>query len=203
MVALEGASDEGAIQRVLQHCGGHPAGILGRSGKTHLLQRLGSYNAAAAGSPWLVVVDLDNDFAACAVDARAAWLPTANTQPGMCFRIAVREIEAWLLADAEAIADFLGVARTLVPAQPEGLPNPKQEIVKLARKSRKRAIREGMVPRDGSGAVIGPTYVADLNEFASSAWRPMTAAMVAPSLAKFVDRMCDMVLAYSDLDDGS
>ncbi len=58
--------------------------------------------------------------------------------PYMCFRVAVREVEAWLLADREQIARFLSIARSRVPQSPETLDNPKQRLVELARHSRRR-----------------------------------------------------------------
>jgi hypothetical protein len=45
----------------------------------------------------------------------ADWLP----QPAqlMCFRVAVRELESWLLADAEALAAFSRHPQDLDPRQ--------------------------------------------------------------------------------------
>lgn len=55
----------------------------------------------------------------------------------MCFRIAVREVEAWLLADAEQAAGFLAVPLARIPAEPETLPDPKATLIALAGRSRK------------------------------------------------------------------
>jgi hypothetical protein len=51
------------------------------------------------------------------------------------------------MADAHALADHLRVGRSAVPGDPEGLENPKTEVVNLARRSRLRDIRADMVPR--------------------------------------------------------
>ena len=44
----------------------------------------------------------------------------------MCFRIAVRELEAWLLADWDTLAEYLMVSRDLFTVRPKDLENPKR-----------------------------------------------------------------------------
>jgi hypothetical protein len=104
----------------------------------------------------------------------------------MCFRVAVREIEAWLLADRERLAAFLGVKSARLPANPEEEPDPKRIIVELAQQSRRREIREDMAPRPGSGRQIGPAYSSRLIEFVSGSggWRPEVAARSSDSLRR-------------------
>lgn len=190
-VAIEGASDEGVARSLLREAGvGHHI-FTGRSGKSALLKRLKSYNAAAQHMPWLVLVDLDGDFP-CAPAAVEAWLNGEELGAHMCLRVAVTEMEAWLLADAEAISRFLGVSRSLIPLDPDNLQDPKGSLIGLARRSTKRAVREGLVPRDGSGASVGPTYVSDINVFATELWRPQVARAASPSLdraLKALDRL--------------
>jgi hypothetical protein len=183
-VAVEGIVDEAVARRLVCSAGAHLGPVYGKQGKPHLQQRISGYNAAANHSPWLVLVDLDRDHD-CAPPLRAAWLP--KLAPHLCFRIAVRAVEAWLLADRERIAAFLAVALRRVPADPEMLSNPKTTMVDLARASRRRDIREDMVPKDGSGRPIGPAYPSRLIEFASSSWRPDVAARHADSLRRAID----------------
>jgi len=47
-------------------------------------------------------------------------------------------VEAWLLADREGFAQFLGIRCNDVAANPEAVSNPKQKVIELARKSKKR-----------------------------------------------------------------
>jgi hypothetical protein len=99
----------------------------------------------------------------------------------------VREVEAWLLADREQIAKFLSVSKASVPDDPESETDPKQTMVNLASRSRRREIREDIIPRPGSGRAIGPAYTSRLIEFASSAktqWRPEAAAEHSSSLRR-------------------
>ena len=188
-VGVEGLSDQGVASAILRACGLSVSGWYGMHGKVPLLKKLPNYNLAARHSPWVVFVDLDDD-GPCPGKKRDDWLPDAS--PLMCFRIAVRELEAWLLADQEQIAEFLGVSASRIPSQPENLDDPKQSLISLARRSRKRAIREGLVPRDGSGASVGPTYASDIREFGRTQWRPLVAAKSAPNLERCITRVREL-----------
>jgi hypothetical protein len=196
-VGVEGRSDEGAASAIVRACGLSVSGYYGGHGKVPLLRKLPNYNMAAMRSPWLVLVDLDDD-GPCPGKKREDWLPDAS--PFMCFRIAVREIEAWLLADQERIAEFLGVPRSRIPLQPENLEDPKQTLVSIARRSRKRAIREGLVPRVGSGTLVGPTYASDIREFGRTQWRPLVAAESAPHLERCITRVRELASALENDD---
>lgn len=100
--------DEAVLQRLVEHVGGRTGTVYGRKGKPYLRQKIDGFNQAARYSPWVVVVDL-NAEADCAPSLCAQWLP--DPAPNLCFRVAVREVEAWLLADGETLARFLGVSR--------------------------------------------------------------------------------------------
>ena len=101
-------------------------------------------------------------------------------------RVAVREVEAWLLADGETLARFLGVSRRSIPSDPERLVRPKEAMVRLGRRSRKGAIRKDMVPRRGSGRAVGPAYTSRLIEFVGTEWRPAAAAERSDSLKRAI-----------------
>ena len=188
-VVVEGPSDEGVVRAVLAACGLSVDMIHGRRGKGYIRSRISNYNLAAKRSPWFVLVDLD-DVSACPAMVRHQWLPSLEEL--MVFRIAVVEVEAWLLADRERVASFLGVAEARIPSAPDVLADPKQQLVNLARRSKKRAIRQGLVPREGSGTAVGPTYASDVREFAMTMWRPDVAAGLSPSLARCLSRLRDL-----------
>jgi hypothetical protein len=184
--AVEGIVDEAVVRKLVTGAGLAPGPVHGRNGKQYLLQRMRGYNNAARFGPWLVLVDLDADFD-CPPPALCQWLP--DPAPGMLFRVAVRSVEAWLLGDREQCARFLGVATQLVPRDPEQLLDPKAELVGLASSSRKRAIREDIVPREGSGRTEGELYVARMLEYIRDYWRPSVAAEVAGSLRRCIAKL--------------
>lgn len=167
--AVEGSLDEAVVCRLISHVGGEPGTVYGKNGKPFLKDRIGGYNNAARHVPWVVLVDLDAQEG-CAPPVRAAWLP--SPAPRMCFRVAVRAVEAWLLADAESLTRFLRIPRGKIVADPESLDHPKRTMVNLARLSRRRDIREDMVPREGSGRTAGPAYTSRLVEYVTGRWRP-------------------------------
>ncbi|MBI3697824.1 MAG: hypothetical protein HY238_23705 [Acidobacteria bacterium] len=176
--------DEAVLRRVVEHIGVTIGPVYGRKGKELLRQRIGNYNQAARFSPWVVLVDLDQE-AECAPPLKVAWLP--NPAPKMCFRVAVREVEAWLLGDRERLADFLGVAVSRIPRDPEAEMDPKATMVELARRSRRREIREDMVPRPASQRDVGPAYTSRLIEFVLDgeiSWRPDIASRSSESLRR-------------------
>ena len=184
--AVEGLLDEAILKRLIIHAGARPCQVYGKKGKAQLLGKLGGYNQAAQFAPWAVIVDLDQD-AECPPSIRGLWLPQPAAK--MCFRIVVREIEAWLFADRERLARFLAVSISQIPLNPESVPSPKEAMAQLAQRSRRRDIREDIAPRPGSGRQVGPAYSSRLIQFIEDAqwgWRPEIAEQSSASLARCI-----------------
>lgn len=182
--AVEGGVDEAVVKRLVRHVGIELHRVFIAGGKPNLRRRVDGYNGAASHSPWVVLVDLDQDYE-CAVGLRDEWI--REPAQFMCFRVAVREVEAWLLADPERFGAWFRVRPARVPKEPESLADPKRALVDAVRHSRLRAVREDMVPRPGSGRSEGPAYSSRLREFildAKLGWRPSVAAKQADSLAR-------------------
>lgn len=186
-VVIEGASDAAVIVRLLTDHGFGIQAIHGYRGKSYIDAKLLAFNAAAKFGRWLVLRDLDR--ASCAAALRARLLPTPAG--GMRFRVAVRCVESWLLADAKGIVEFLRVPAHAVPAEPEKMANPKRAFVELARRSTNRSIREDVVPEAGSSALVGPGYVARINEFAQGGWSWRRAATRSDSLRRCIASLGD------------
>lgn len=180
-IAVEGASDEPVARRIVREAGLQPDFIYPKGGKAALDTKLADYNRAAARHPWFVLRDLDHDEI-CAGTLVARLLP--HSSPGMCFRLAVRATEAWLLADRGGLASYLGVPLSRLPEEPDSLDDPKKHLIDLARRSRSRAIREDLVPRTGSTARVGPAFMARISEFSTRIWQPAVAAKASPSLSR-------------------
>jgi hypothetical protein len=183
-VSAEGIVDEAVLRRILEYVG-LPCGVVyGKAGKEYILRRLPNYNQAAKYFPWLVDLDQDAD---CAPDFAKQYLPAPADQ--MHFRVAVRAIESWLMGDAEHLAAFLAVPKAKVPVDPDTEIQPKVTLVNVARHSRRPAIRQDMVPREGSGSVVGPGYNGRLIEFVSGIeqrWRPEVAMQTSDSLKRCI-----------------
>jgi hypothetical protein len=149
-------------------------------------KRIGGFNNAAKGMPYFVLTDLDTSE--CAPALIRQWLH-APKNSNLLLRVAVREVEAWLLGCRESFAAFLGVPDNRIPADVEGIPNPKQFVVNLARHSRKRDMRVALVPEDGSTAKVGPDYNGRLMHFVETSWDPAVAKAYSPSLRKTIDAL--------------
>lgn len=180
-VAVEGLSDEPVARRLLRAAKLELAAHYIAGGKARLDQKLSGYNSAAQFAPWFVMRDMDHD-ADCPPDLLARLLPSPSGM--MTFRIAVRETEAWLLADAASLSQFLGVSAGRVPLRPDEVDDPKAVLVELARAGTRREVRDDMIPAAGTSAPVGPGYVARIAEYATLHWNPTRAARVSPSLKK-------------------
>ncbi|WP_434385521.1 hypothetical protein [Melittangium boletus] len=187
-VVVEGPTDTALVQKLLVHLGLPLGTVYEAGGKSKLDKRLKGFNNAARSAPWFVLRDLDQDEP-CAPELIKRLLKSPAKH--MRLRIAVHQGESWLLADTEQIARFLDVPETSVPRIPDDLPNAKQALINLARKSRSRSIRDAIVPREGSTAPVGREYTSRIAEFAQQLWRPGFAAKRSDSLSRCINALQD------------
>ena len=179
--------DEAVLRRLVKEVRATIGRVYGKKGKHFLRKRIEGYNLAASFQPWVVLVDLDRDQE-CAPPFRSLWLPQPTSK--MCFRVAVRAAESWLLADRERLATFLAIPPSRIPRDPEAELDPKRTMVDLAAGSRRREIRANMTPRPGSGRSVGPAYTSRLIEFIlyqETGWRPDVAARSSESLRRCLE----------------
>lgn len=182
-IAVEGNLDEAVAERLITLCGGQPGKVSPKQGRPYVLEHIGGYNEGARyGGIWFALVDLDRD--GCAPALVAETLP--ELAEGMCFRVAVREVEAWLLADRVGFARWAGVRASLIPLDVESLAQPKERLVAIMRESRHRERQTAIVPRPGSGRTEGPDYSDVLTDFVATDWDVEAAASVAPSLDRAI-----------------
>lgn len=165
--ATEGLVDAAVAERLIRHCGAQPGNPRIAGGKTRLDPNIPRYVNSARQLPWLILRDLDHD-AACGPELRQQL--SSEELPLLCLRIAVREIEAWLMHDREALSRFLKVRVARIPEHAETLDDPKQALINAARSSTSSSIREAMTPRDGAGASEGPEFAAYMVDFVRNHW---------------------------------
>jgi hypothetical protein len=190
--AVEGLVDRAVATALLHHVRLQAGPVHVKGGKPNLLARLDGYNNAARFSPWLVLVDLDRHDECAAAFVRQH-LP--DPAAGMHLRVAVRQVESWLMADAEELSTFLSVPRSSVPSDPDRCEDAKRDMVMLSGRSRRRLVRDEMLPRPRSGRAVGPAYTSRLIEFVSTRWRPEHAAMRSESLERCVRRLLEVASA--------
>lgn len=144
-----------------------------------------SYNQASRYTPFLVLTDLDQKE--CAPVLVKEWI-TFEQHPNLIFRVAVREIESWLLADRESFASYAGIVKKNLPGNPDIIEDPKAFLLNIIRKSRKKSLKEDILPRY-EGDIIGPNYNARLSEFVMKYWDIDKAVKNSPSLRKTYDHI--------------
>jgi hypothetical protein len=163
--------------------------VMGRRGNSYLRGKARALNQTARTVPVMLLTDLD-DPSECAPHLRSSWLGAAP-HPQLLFRVAVMEIESWVLADRDAIATHLGVPAHRIPANTDTIADPKQFLVNLARRSRSAETRAALVPTPGSTARVGASYNPRLIAFVADTWSHRRAAKASPSLAKAIHRLSE------------
>ena len=187
-LAIEDSLSEAVATKIVESCGFEIAERLGYRGNDYLKQKASELNRAAArGRPVFLLTDLDSP-SNCPPNLIQSWI-RGSPNPGFFLRVAVMEVESWVLADREAVAQFLSVPVSRIPRQTDEIAAPKERIVSLARRSRSRTIREALVPAPGSTAPVGNEYNPRLIEFVRESWDLARAASVSPSLKRTLERL--------------
>lgn len=155
-------------------------------GVTYLKKNLARYTQIARLHPVLCLADTDGK---CALRMRQQWLP-GGFPDRFHLRLAVPEIESWVMADRNALANFLVISEATIPERLDELHDPKQVILNLAARSRRKNIRQEVVSKSGNKPGIG--YNAHLREFLSQYWRPHIAGENSPSLARAIRRLTEL-----------
>lgn len=139
------------------------------------------YNNAAKQTPFFVITDLDKKE--CAVTLIRDWFGNNQKETNLIFRVAVREIDAWILADKKGIAKALHISPDIILSDPEKIEDPKGFLMQISKKSKNREIREDFSPKD-SYAHQGPLYNILLTEFVNNDWNLKDAMQHSRSLEK-------------------
>lgn len=153
-----------------------------KGGQGYLKANIGKFCEIARYTPVILFTDLDRTE--CPPTLLRAWVGDQPLPEHFVFRVAVRETESWLLADREALADFLGVALNRVTQSPDELADPKEALLALIRGCRNRGLKRDLLPEAGSSSKIGLGYNAVLGSFVRTNWNVDRAAANSPSLAR-------------------
>lgn len=154
--------------------------LLRRNGSGYLRSRMSNWRQLAQHQPVVLLTDLDR--VACPGSLLDDWFGTLGRPDNFVCRVAVREIESWLLADHDAIRLLIGKKGRL-PAEPDELLDPKQHLLTLAKQA-SRAVRHDLLKEAGAVAGQGIGYNAHLSAFVKQSWCPERASQRSPSLRK-------------------
>jgi hypothetical protein len=184
---VEGNLDEAAAFRIIEVTGHTPGTCYGKRGSGYIKNKVRGFNSAAQSTYYLALIDFMDTESSCPPEVVTSWVP--NRQAKMLFRVVVREMESWLLADRDNLAKFLKVRADKIPTNPETVYDPKLELINLARRSISARIRSALVPEIGSTAQVGRLYNSEMRIFIETLWDINAARNYAPSLDKCLRRL--------------
>lgn len=162
-----------------------PQPPIDKKGVTKLIPELHRYiRQAREFRPVLCIADTD---AQCVRELLDQWLPK-QVPENFLLRLAVPEAESWLLADNEALANYLEISPARIPRTPDEIADPKRNLLNLARRSKNRVIRQEVVSqlnpeKQGNG------YNQHLCHFVRTHWSAQRAANNSPSLKRSIMRI--------------
>lgn len=191
-IAFEDALSEAVLRRLILeiHTDIQVAVAIGGRGNSYLQAKLPALRRTAYKIPVLLLTDLD--ALSCAPELITNWFGPGVLPKDLLFRVAVRETEAWLLADLEGFSRFSGVPKAKLPLSPEQLVDPKQTLLNLVRRHGHGDIKADLMPAPGSSAKIGFGYNAALIRFVHSFWSVKRAAAHADSLDRAYRRLSEL-----------
>jgi hypothetical protein len=180
-IAIEDALSESVVRKLLRECGRNYviSLIYPARGFGYLRANIVAFNNVARVIPFLLLTDLDQ--IECAPILINNWL-AENKHHNLIFRVAVREVESWLMADRKNLVNFLGISNSHIPSSPEEVDDPKKILINAAKRSKKKKLKRDIVPPEGSPRIQGPNYNERLKEYIENHWRPEIARQKSDSL---------------------
>lgn len=192
MIVINTATEDEVSERVALRLvaevvpGGATGLMLRRGGFGYLRSNLHKFCQMAEREHVLLLTDLDRH--PCAPALIANWTAGKSLPDKLLLRIPVREVEAWLLADRQSMAELMGISEARLPPEPDMLPDPKRVLLNAARNA-KRSIRSELIFSRGAVASQGLGYNRVLSQYVDTLWDIDRAADRSPSLRRAVDRL--------------
>ena len=187
ILAVEDRLSDAVATKILEKFNVKIVKRIGYKGKSDLERKTRELNRAANGISVFMLTDLDSPRE-CPPRLIRSWIK-GTLNPRFFFRVAVMEVESWVMADRIGFAALLSIPSHQIPSPTDDILNPKEFLVSLARRSRKKAVREALVPLPGTNFSVGIEYNTLLSKFVREHWNLEHAATVSPSLRRTLDRL--------------
>lgn len=189
LLACEDTLSEILLRRIVGSC--RPditiSQAIGLRGKGYLKNKARELNDTARKLPVFLLVDQDSPQE-CPTSLGQDWF-RGPPERLMLFRVAVMEVESWILADRENCSRYLMIPLNRIPTETDTISDPKQFLVNLARRSRSKTLRSDIVPAMGSSSSVGPGYSASVAQFLHCSWDVNNACEHSTSLRRAVNRL--------------
>lgn len=170
------------------------AGPIGGKGRTYLQKKYGEFVRLCQTQTLLHLTDMDRDE--CAPSLIADWIGEKRLPDRFLFRVAVRETEAWLMADRDGFAAFSGIPKSKLPHDVESLDDPKEALKTLVRRHGRKDLQASILPPPTARtARVSESYNPTLSAFIRdpNGWNPARAAENSDSLRRARDRLATLV----------
>lgn len=159
---------------------------IGKRGKGYIKKRVNEFNNQSNKLYFIILVDLDND--PCAPDLIHSWFknPFRNN---LIFRVAVREVEAWILSDIDGVSQFFNISKDYVykeVSNPDLINDPKKKFLSIVSRSNRKSLINDVVKKVGSNIYQGGGYNTVLSEFVMNGWSLEKARSKSDSLNRAV-----------------
>ena len=156
-----------------------------KGGRGNVQRELAAYANLAQTMPVLVGFDLDQDN--CAPGLISRWQLQYPPHENLLVRVAVREVESWVLADRKRFSSFVGSTSDDIDGNPDSLGDPKRTLLDIARACSGDELKRDLVPRNyAQYPRIGPAYNLRMCDFVAKKWRPHVAMGRSDSLTRAI-----------------
>lgn len=190
-IATEDALSEAVAKKLVAHSAPNMKVELTfrKGGYGYLRNNLRKFYEMASRVPVLLLTDLD--AASCPLELIQNWTGGRSVPPGLIFRVCVREIESWLLADSAGFSSLIGRNIGGALDRPDELPDPKRTLLNLAKRA-PRDVRNDLLVASGTMASQGVGYNSRLIDFVENIWNIHAATHRSPSLRRAGDRIQEL-----------
>ena len=191
ILVVEDRLSDAVSTKILQHFDIEIVQRIIYEGNSYLQRKAQSYNQAAHQECGVfMLTDLDSPEI-CPPTLIRSWVK-GNLNRWFLLRVAVMEIESWIMADRQTVSEFLAIPTNRIPHNTDEIPSPKEFLVSLARRSKNIRLREALVPaRNDKTAKTGNEYNPRLIQLVRDHWDLERAASVSPSLKRTVNRLAE------------
>lgn len=194
-LVVEDPLSEAVLRKILRYSSKnlHVANCYSKNGFGYIKKHLKGFNAASQYTPYFILTDLDRTD--CVPLLLKEWFSFPK-HPNLLFRVAVREVEAWLFADRNGFASYFGIKIDKIPVNPDILSDPKQTLLALIKTCHNSRLKEAILPPPHSRRLVGPDYNGELCGFVDSKWNIQAATSQSNSLQRCIRALHQFVQSH-------
>lgn len=159
---------------------------IGKRGRGKIKNRVNEFNNQSEALYFVILIDLNSD--PCAPELIREWFKHP-IRKNLIFRVAVREVEAWILSDIDAISRYFNMNKDLVYKEvgnPDLLTDPKKKLLSIVNRSKNKSLKKDIVKQQGTILLQGSAYNTILSDFVLYNWESDRARVKSTSLNRAI-----------------